>query len=121
MRGMTNSCLRWMFQKFNRKYFHSCLPKRFAVRFSDLERNAFGVTRFRTIYVKNKGRKGYKRNTAIGPIEIDNRFKRSRPIVAMTLLHEMVHAAYPDISGHGPRFQRKMLQLAKAGAFNAWW
>ena len=39
----------------------------------------------------------------------------------MTLLHEMVHVEHPEWRGHGPRFHKRMLQLAKAGAFKSCW
>ena len=40
-------------------------------------------------------------------------------IVRHTLLHEMAHAS--GVYNHGPRFDREMLRLAKAGAFNGIW
>ena len=46
----------------------------------------------------------------------------SRTSVAMmTLLHEMCHLAVPKRIWHGPKFQKEMLRLAKAGAFKELW
>lgn len=40
----------------------------------------------------------------------------------LTLLHEMAHlASEPEPAEHGPRWNRIMKRLAKAGAFNTLW
>ena len=43
--------------------------------------------------------------------------------IRQTLLHEMAHAAVNRRQGygHGVRFQKEMLRLAKAGAFKGIW
>jgi hypothetical protein len=56
-------------------------------------------------------------------IFISDKLKFSSRLAVGTLLHEMVHAE--DMrQGCGPnwnRFNRRMLKLAKDGAFNGWW
>jgi hypothetical protein len=37
------------------------------------------------------------------------------------LFHEMVHLQLDPYAGHGPRFQRRMQELAAAGAFKGLW
>ena len=47
--------------------------------------------------------------------------KKSGNLTRFTLLHEMVHAKLPQGVHHGPRFQREMHRLARAGAFEKYW
>jgi hypothetical protein len=54
-------------------------------------------------------------------IQLDWPLRRSLAMTAMTILHEMVHVEDMRGTGHGPRFHKRMLQLAKAKAFNKWW
>lgn len=116
---MYNSCLNWLFQKFNKLYFKKKFPKSFVVRFSKLDKVIMGVCGNKIVYLKAAN--GYRKERVIGPILINKKLRNARSIVAMTLLHEMVHAANPELKGHGPKFNKQMLKLAKAGAFNAWW
>ena len=39
----------------------------------------------------------------------------------LTLLHEMAHLALPNKIEHGSVFQKEMVRLAKAGAFEGLW
>jgi hypothetical protein len=98
---LTNADLRWWYREYNRKYFGNKLPKAH-VKFSGIE--GLGVT-----HVEWK------------EIFISKQLKRWRAIALMTLLHEMVHLSLPPRFNHGPRFNKEMLRLAKAGAFRGIW
>jgi hypothetical protein len=39
----------------------------------------------------------------------------------MVVMHEMKHVEKPTFKGHGWRFDKRMLRLAKQGAFNDLW
>lgn len=102
---VTNVDLQNMYLHFNKRYFGNRLYKGMVVAFEDLGRN-LGVARM-------------YRNTALY-INISKNLRHSNVLVAMTLLHEMVHVEFPTIE-HGPKFNKRMLKLAKQGAFNKWW
>lgn len=108
--------LRKMYRDFNRKWFRNRLPKNIEVRFVDLPQPKalshinFGLTHF----------EAYK------PVYIYiwSGLQRNHGETAMTLLHEMVHVSLPyTCNSHGPysRFEKEMVRLAKAGAFNPYW
>ena len=98
-----------MFNEFNKKYFKNSLPKNTCIRFKKLNHLLGRATKF-------------KRETNFAPIiEIDSDIKNMRCVVAMVLLHEMVHIENFGWRGHGYKFHRRMLRLAKDGAFNPWW
>lgn len=102
---MTNFELKQMYLDFNRKWFGSRLSKTLVLHFADLGKD-HGVTR--TYW----GEPVY--------IYVNKKLRYSKSLVAPTLLHEMVHVQYPKLN-HGPMFHKRMLQLAKAGAFRPWW
>lgn len=95
-----------MYREFNRKYFGNKLPKDFVVAFEDLEYH-LGVTKF------------YRSRPCYINLNLGLRYSNS--LTAMTLLHEMVHVELPYRYNHGPRFHKRMLKLAKDGAFKPWW
>jgi hypothetical protein len=111
MRKMKNSCLRYWFRIFNKKYFKSKFPKKFAVEFAKIHKRRMGITR-----VEKRGG-----DLIVGPIRIHKKYRREPSIACMTLLHEMVHAENPSKNGHGKWFNKRMTKLAKDGAFNMWW
>jgi hypothetical protein len=106
---LTNAYLARAYARFNKTYFGNKLPKDMVVRFAKLDINNVGLA---VTYCK------FER-----PLYIDI----SRPLAVhsmladMTLLHEMVHVENPKWCGHGPKFQKRMLQLAKKGAFRDCW
>ena len=102
---VTNAYLAWAYAEFNRKYFRNRLPHDMVVRFAADE--GCGTT-----YVQY-GRPLY--------IILNKRLAWHNMLADMTLLHEMVHVEHPEWRGHGPRFHKRMLQLAKAGAFKSCW
>jgi len=94
-----------MYHEFNKKYFGNRLPKDMVVKFKRMPAN-HGITMMfekRPLYVLlDFGMRGLHRSAML------------------TLLHEMVHIEHPSFS-HGPLFHKRMLQLAKVGAFRRWW
>jgi hypothetical protein len=54
-------------------------------------------------------------------ISVSNRIRFSSRLVVRVLLHEMAHISTGLGAQHGPRWQREMLRLAKAGAFARLW
>lgn len=103
---VTNAEVQRMYREFNKKYFNNRLPKDMVVRFEIFD-YAQGVTHFK-----------YDRPLYI---QISKKLKWSRSQTALTLLHEMVHVELPYRLNHGPRFHKRMMQLARAGAFKPWW
>ena len=53
-------------------------------------------------------------------IALNPKFKEWSKVVKITILHEMVHVKLRGLGGHGPRFQKELHRLVKAGAFNQW-
>ncbi len=102
---MTNKELNHWFQHYNKKYFRGKLPK-CQVRFRKVEDNDLGQCEM---------------DIKIPLIDINPALGKWRVIVKTTLLHEMVHISLSSRVEHGPRFQREMLRLAKAGAFKGLW
>ena len=102
---VTNWDLERMYREYNKKYFRNRLPKDMVVEFARLP-DCHGVTHC------HKNRPLF--------IQIDWPLRGTLSHSAMTLLHEMVHVEHPKWL-HGPKFHRRMLQLAKAGAFKNWW
>lgn len=100
----TNKALRLAFAKANKLYFKNRLPKNTLVLYAPL-RGLLGVC-----YERKQG----------GPrIVINEKYRHSWTITIGTLLHEMVHLE--GYWGHGWRFNRRMLRIAKLGALNGLW
>lgn len=53
-------------------------------------------------------------------IALNPKFKEWSKVVKITILHEMIHVKLNGRGGHGPRFQKELRRLVKAGAFNQW-
>lgn len=105
---MTNVELQSMYCAYNKLYFHNKLPRDMVAEFGKCGGCNIGLTRI------------YKNRPLF--IIIDKRIKSMRTVALMTLLHEMVHVELPTkADGHGKIFQKAMLRLAKAGAFNKLW
>lgn len=102
---ITNAELQCMYHEFNRKWFGNRLPKDMVVEFEKIE--PMGCTHYR------RGRPLY--------IDINFNYRSNRCIVSMTLLHEMVHVELPYNINHGKQFHKRMIQLARKGAFKPWW
>jgi hypothetical protein len=57
------------------------------------------------------------------PVEIciTEKLRTFQAMTMMTVLHEMQHVQKPTFKGHGWQFDKRMLRLAKAGAFDGLW
>lgn len=105
--------LKRLYGHFNRKWFASSLPADTAVLFSYCNGDMA-----QTEYIPVDGIPAV---ISIAPILK----KIGWDVVAMTLLHEMVHLdvmrRFGTKDNHGRRFNARMLELANAGAFNRYW
>ena len=104
----TNADLRRYYRVANAKYFKNKLPKDIPIRFAKLPHGCLGKT-----YVCNHG--------IPQCIEINNTLRSFESHTIMTMLHEMVHVENPQWKGHGYKFDRRMLRLAKDRAFAGLW
>jgi len=114
----TNEGLRRLYDDYNLRYFGNRLPKNAVVRFRpvskapDLKRDS--------AYLDQDGERGDR----VLEITVDERLRGFDCIVAGLIVHEMAHA---DVTAghprdqHGPRYQKRMLALAKAGALRWIW
>jgi hypothetical protein len=103
----TNSDLKHIYKYYNKKYFGNKLPKDIKIRFKDI--SDLGRTLFDTDTKEPK------------IVEIDSEYRTCAAVGRLTLLHEMVHVENIKKRGHGKWFDKRMLQLAKQGAFNGLW
>jgi hypothetical protein len=115
---VTNSDLHFAYLHFNCKYFRNKLPK-------DLS----------TVFTRKLDKIGKLGNTPVILYNETGKLKSPKPVCIqirwkdrdckrhayLTLLHEMVHVENPKPDGHGPWFNKRMKQLAAAGAFNDYW
>ena len=103
----TNAHLRSYYCWANAEYFRNALPKDIPMRFAKMR--AVGTT-----WVDSKTGK---------PVEIwvTDKLRKFQAITMMIVLHEMQHVEKPSCMGHGWRFDKRMLRLAKAGAFDGLW
>lgn len=100
---MTNAELRYWYRRYNKKYFGGKLDAR--VCFS------------KEVCKKFIGHADWYDRV----ITISKEIKRLDCVIKGTLLHEMAHIKLPVKVNHGPRFEKEMLRLAKAGAFRGVW
>lgn len=63
----------------------------------------------------------YASDPRLHKIVVSKQYRSSYTISGFTLLHEMCHAYVGTECGHGPRWQRAMLRLARKGAFRRYW
>jgi len=105
---LTDRYLNKQFKVFNKKYFGNKLLN---VRVYFKRMDSLGMT----VGIR------YGDTSEDSTIYINRRLNFSRAAVKQTLLHEMVHVEKPQWQGHGYHFDRRMLKLAKAGAFNGYW
>lgn len=109
----TSSKLKRDFLRKNKKWFAGRLPKNTKTRWNP--------------NLKWQGVLGQAWGPEGGPyfIDIARELKKYPVIAEWVMLHEMIHIlmyvrGINDV-GHGPRFQKQMLKLAKAGALNKIW
>jgi hypothetical protein len=102
----TNADLRRYYRVANAKYFNNALPEGIPMRFAKIR--GTGVTRLLNDRIPIL-------------IEINEDLRRCQAITIMTVMHEMLHVEKPSYKGHDWRFDRRMLCLAKQGAFDGCW
>ena len=103
----TNEALRYLYLRFNKRWFHNALPKDMPVSFRKIG------TLGQTIFHSQTNRPLY--------IQISEKFRFTQSGSALTLLHEMVHVELKHVRGHSKPFHKRMTELAKAGAFKKYW
>ena len=106
---MTNADLRFIYKKANKLYWHNKLPKDLPVYFEKMKRSCYGVTK-----VFHQAQKPHS-------IRINKEIRGQRALCILTVLHEMCHVEFPRRKGHQGWHDRRMLKLAKSGAFNGLW
>ena len=102
----TNAHLRSYYCWANAEYFRNALPKDIPMRFAKMR--AVGKT-----WVDGNG--------VVIEIWVTEKLRRFQAMTMMTVLHEMQHVEKPLFKGHGWQFDRRMLRLAKQGAFDGLW
>ena len=118
----TDADLREFFDLANSRYFGGRL-KALRIRFASLD--GLGNTHRAAYRVLYGPRSQYRPVDRIEyHITISHRLRYSRRLWATTLLHEMVHLEGENRNScglRGHRFNRRMKELAVAGAFNGLW
>jgi predicted metal-dependent hydrolase len=102
---LTNKDLQRGFKAINRQYFGRRLK---------------ATVRFKKFSGKDRSSLGYAL-WELNEIYINQEIRNWWGVVEMTLIHEMAHLALPKTVVHGPKFEKEMLRLAKAGAFKGIW
>ena len=103
----TNAHLRSYYCWANAEYFRNALPKDIPMRFAKMRHVG-------TTWVDSKT------NTPV-EIWITEKLRTFQAMTIEVVLHEMLHVEKPLCKGHGWRFDRRMLRLAKQGAFSGLW
>jgi hypothetical protein len=106
----TNKEIRAYYRSNNILYFGSRLPENVIVRFGVIRGNKDAAI------VDSWGNGPDK----FVEITIDRRLRGMACVVAWHIIHEQVHLDNPRLS-HGPGFDKRMLELARAGIFNGIW
>jgi hypothetical protein len=96
---------RW-YNEFNRRWFEEGLPEEVDVLYAPVE-GCWGET------------VPVDRHSFV--IRIDPHCAISNRVTKMTLLHEMTHVELWPYCTHGPRFERRMQELAACGAMRGLW
>ena len=106
MSRQTNADLRRYYSEANAKYFHNRLPKDIPMRFAKM---------------RDVGTTWIDDDNVPVEIWVTEKLRTFQAITIMVVLHEMQHVQEPSHIGHGWRFDKRMLKLAKAGAFAGLW
>lgn len=103
--------LKRIFNEYNRKWFGGKLPGSTVVRWARSKKDLKFECESKTVLACADNE----------TIVMSPWMKGSTNLCRFTMLHEMVHVKLPPIAGHGPRFQKEMHRLARAGAFAKLW
>jgi hypothetical protein len=102
----TNAHLRSYYCWANAEYFRNALPKDIPMRFAKM---------------RDVGKTWVDGNGVILEILVTDKLRSFQAMTMQVVLHEMLHVEKPSCMGHGWQFDRRMLRLAKAGAFDGLW
>ena len=105
------------YELYNKLYFGNKLPPLVCLKFMNMKHVLGRTSRFRL----DKHHRSQKDTFGIF---IDKSQRHSRRLWAMTMVHEMVHVedrCRHSCSLRGRYFNRRMLELAVAGAFDGLW
>jgi len=113
--------LRELYRELNKEYYRNKLPKRLPITWFDLPGNIIARVRW-TAYVIDRKTTAYKPKV----MHFDRRLKgrHLQRQVGMSMLHEMAHlklGTEVECREWDGEFDKEMLRLAKAGAFNRFW
>ena len=130
---VTNHILEFEFNRMNKKYFRGEIEIE-SVRFKNLGKR-MGMTEL--VWHTRPTTKAERKKEGLSEtswacyyrprIWIDSKSRTSGRQSMCTLIHEMAHCATWEArkgicnSGRWNSFNKEMLRLAKAGAFNGWW
>lgn len=114
MKLATNKDLQRWFNSFNKRFFENRIDSRVQVRFAmnEEDRDDIGDDCDGVYVIDEK------------VILIDKNLRVYRRLTQIILLHEMIHAEFPQhisqpyTEDHGMIFQHRMVELFKAGAFD---
>ena len=101
----TNADLKRYYRMANRLYFGNALPE-LPMRFARMYKRT-GIT--------------WTEGGEAVSIEVNEVLRGYQAITIMVVLHEMLHVEKPQHKGHGWQFDKRMLRLAKMGAFGGLW
>ena len=96
------------YRRLNRKWFDNELPKDLDITWMHLDGDRLAQC-------------CYNGNGKAMFIEISEDIKYWPRTILWALLHEMCHLLPPCINTHGAEFDKRMLSLAKRGAFHDVW
>ncbi len=114
----TNEGLRQFYDVYNRRYFGNRLPRNAVIRFECMKKHDSSEEESASMEWRGRG------GDRTLEILVDERLRGFDCIVSGEIVHEMAHAdvgiEHPR-DQHGPRYQKRMLELAKAGAMKWIW
>lgn len=127
MKLCTLKIARYLYDKYNRKYFAGKLPK-------DVEFYWGSTCPYMTRGGSRKFNRGYYGKTSIWAmvgtdeevytIALSDKLKPYLNFLAQTVLHEMVHVELHmrgyGSAGHGHRFKARKRRLMRMGAYDEW-
>lgn len=106
----TNAALRDFYRVYNYMYFGSRLPENAIIYFGNPPKKSVA-------YVDTRGE---GEDTTV-EIMIDERLRGMDCVVAGALVHEMAHLDIDDEGQKHDKHDKRMLELARAGALNGIW
>lgn len=117
--------LRELYRDLNKEFYRNKLPKRLPITWFDLPGQIIARVRWAAyIVVDSKDRKKTKYKPRVMHFDRKLKGRHLQRQVGMSMLHEMAHlklGTEVECREWDGKFDREMLRLAKAGAFNRFW